>query len=119
MESTDLEQHASLFPHLEVPGGAATIYAATYVFVFPLGVVLGFVLGLSKRRRLKVKLEENQKRLSGLEPELTRASREAGPLPRRWLALGLTALLFLLSMAGLAGGAIAVFAAPPPATAQP
>ncbi len=119
MESRDLMQHASLFPHLEVPGGGATMYAVTYIFVFPLGLLLGFALALSKRRRLKAKLETNQTRLSGLEPELNQAGREAGPLPRRWLAIVLISALFLLSMAGFAGAVITKFAAPAPAAAQP
>ncbi len=118
MESMQLIQHASLFPHLEVPGGGVTMYAVTCVFVFPLGVLLGFAVGLSKRRRLQAKLEANRTRLSGLEPELNQAGRDAGPLPRRWLAILLLLSLFLLAMAGLSAAAITMFAAPPPAAAQ-
>ncbi len=118
MDSAELSQYSSVFPHLEVPGGAATMFAASYVLLFPLGLVAGLPFAYSRRKRLRAQLPKNRERLAGFEVELARAGAPAVAPPHGWLGLIAVSVLSLLLVTVAATTVVTSCRAEPPKDAQ-
>jgi hypothetical protein len=119
MDGVELSQFSSVFPHLEVPGGAAAMFAASYVMLFPLGLAAGLPFAHSRRKRLRAQLHANKKRLAGFETELAAAGAPVGTPAQRWTSPLVVALLALLFMSVGTGSLMKACSAEPPNLAQP
>jgi hypothetical protein len=118
MEHVALMSWYDKFPHQEVPGGAALLFAVSYLVLFPVSFLPALVLAIRGRSRLKRKEPELLQQLAPLEAELRAAgaldAAYAGLHARHWSVPIFFCLFMVFAMGSCSSMGLAFCTSSPP-----
>jgi hypothetical protein len=108
------------FPHQEVPGGAALLFAVSYVVLFPVSFVPALFIAIRRRKKLHDRAPQILQELAPLEAELHAAgaldTAYAGLHARHWSAPLLLCLFMVFAMGSCSSIGLAFCTSKPPAS---